>query len=203
MIRFFRELFIVDGSTEGSLAALVPYILTAVALGVLLSGVYYVLWRLLERRILSPLVEHPEGITLWEAGLDPKRGFVGRITALLLRSSSCFLYKTLTHEAYENRGSALMDSQTEEGDPTAEDAADARGKAVGKKKKKKPTYALPIFPDTYLTLRQSRVEYARRQVGQTKGDILMPLLYTSLITLAVWMCLMGSLDSIMAMFLEG
>ncbi len=187
MITFFRELFIIDGTAEGSVLELIPYILTAIALGVVLSGGYFVLWRLLERRVLTPLIDNPEGVTLAQAGLDPKESFLGRVVAFLLRSPSCMLYKTLTHRGYENRGSALTENAPEE--------------AEGKKKKEKPHYTLTVTADTHLTLREERVEYARRQAGQQVGDIVMPLVYTCLVTLGAWLCLMCSLDAIVAYLL--
>ena len=187
MITFFRELFILDGTTEGSVLELIPYILTAIALGVVLSGGYFVVWRLLERRVLTPLIDRPEGVTLAQAGLDPKESFLGRVVAFLLRSPSCMLYKTLTHEGYENRGSALTEEVPEE--------ADKKGK------KKKPRYTLTISADTRLTIREERVEYARRQAGQQVSDVVMSLVSTCLVSLGVWLCLMCSLDAIVAYFM--
>ncbi len=109
---FFKGLFKVDGAESGSVLAFLPYLITALAIGVVLASVYFTLWRFIEARLAKRLhaagaTAAADGVTLEEIGISAST-LRGRILRYLLRSRACMVYKNISCDELDAQRLAMM-----------------------------------------------------------------------------------------------
>ncbi len=128
-MNFFYDLFVLDGLSEEAAAsyAFLPFVVTALAVGVLIASVYFIVWRILEADMVKRLYESnatsaQDGKTLSDLGY--KSGSLReRLMLFLLRSQSCIIYKTVSCDALDAHKLALMKQAGEVAD-VPDDAPD-------------------------------------------------------------------------------
>ncbi len=126
-MNFIYDLFIVKDAPDGSIYALLPYIITAVAIGVILASAYFIVWRAIEASLAKKLraadaTTAADGKTLRELGYKP---FWSGILRYLFRSQACIIYKTISSDALDAHRLALMKQAGEVSDPADAVAEDA------------------------------------------------------------------------------
>ena len=186
---YLKSLFTIEGAAAGSLAASLPLIVTAIALGVILAGVLYTLWRGMEASFLGKLLSsnalaEESGKTLTELGYT-HNSFVAR----RLRSPLCFLYKTVSCKA---RDAHIADMQ----------ARMQNGEDGEKTPKTTAPLGFLVDEDTTFYILPDRLTYAKSKGGTFTIDDYMSLVYTSLLCIGIWFALLNVLDPLVA-FLGG
>lgn len=215
---YWKELFVVNGSEEGTLLSLLPVIITAVCIGVMLAGIWFTLTRALESYFLSHLVSAPateQGTTLTEMGLDPNSK-KARLLLWLLRRPSCSLYRFISHTEKVRHDEAL--SRLAEGtSPVANekaqesgdgDSCEAQNTAQGARALKRArrrafregARGYTLSPDTRYFLLPGEIDRAQQRAKDFGSSSWMSLIYTLLFSAGVWFALLNVLDRLVAFF---
>ncbi len=111
-LSFFKDLFIVEGAPEGSVLTFLPFLITALAVGVVLASVYFTVWQLISARLTRRLHEADataaaDAKTLEELGIAPE-SLRSRVLRFLLRSHACILYKNVSCDELDAQRLAMM-----------------------------------------------------------------------------------------------
>ncbi len=224
---FFRSLFTIDGAEANSALSTVPYIVTAIALGVLLAAVYFIIWRGIEAKIVKRLFDADatsaaDAKSLTEIGIGEKSG---KIIRFLLRSHSAMIYKNVSCDELDKvnldymRAIGAVSTPKEETSGTTEDAANAEEmttdatvddtktsdavseKPAKKTKKPRPKLRMKIPPDTKFYILPTRLSYVEEHALKFSRDDYWGLLYTSLGVVILWFLVMLLLDPLIGLFL--
>ena len=214
---YFRDLFTLDEG-DGSLAFL-PYLVTAVAVGVLLAAGYFTFWRAQESKLLRRLlaqnaVGQGNAKSLTDLGYRPGT-LDAKITLHALRSPACALYRNtssaeldalterFSHEGYEEQkegpkndtsGTNAESTSTPARDPKAE-AREARAAA---KRRRNMGLRLAVNQDTALYIPEEKRTYVEEHAAKFTTDDWMGLVYAACGVLLVWFLVLNLLKPLAA-----
>ncbi len=170
----FRDLFTVD---DAGLAPL-PYIITALLLGLILAQVYLTYCRTFEGKLLVAL--HAAG-AIGKAQAIPLSQLLpegaSKWTSLLLSSPSASIYRWVSN--------GILDERAEKGFSL---------------KEKKAKIQLELTPDTPFYIKEEFLPYVEERGIKATGELWMGVVYTALSTGVVWFILLYLLDDILALF---
>jgi hypothetical protein len=215
---YWKDLFTVEDVGDVYALTFLPYLVTGIAIGVILGGLYYAFWRTIESTFLYRLktnsaVGDKKAVTLETLGYKPGR-LRYRVVRRLLRSPHCFLYKTISVDELdhiENAPQSVLEPSPREAQTELTDAAeaielplqDAFSDQLHTSGKPRQRAAAPrrltISDDARFYIRVTSMEYAERHAIKLTHDNFTSLLFSILICLVVWFILMNSLDPFIAL----
>ncbi len=187
---FFSSLFTVEGAEAGSMLSLLPYVISAIALGVILASGLFTFWQGISSHLFGKLLEADavdpaSGKSLSELGYQTKK----KTLALLLRllsNPSCMLYKFISCSV---RDQHVLDMTTE-----TEESTEPSRKTAPRRFNLDENTPFYILPD--------RVAYVTGKGGTFKFDDAMSFVYVTLLCVGVWFAILSFLDPLVA-FLGG
>lgn len=190
---YLGDLFTVEGG-EGALD-LLPYILTAIAVGVLAAAVCFTIWRAWEASFLRRLTESganapAAGKTLAELGY--RQGSLRhRLLRRALRSPASVLYRNASSDVYDATRAAFAEAEGE-GESVADDDRAAR------RARRKMGLRLDTREDTRFYIPAERAAYVESRAACFSVDDVMGLVYAAVGTGVVWFLLLNLVDPLVA-----
>ncbi len=218
-LSFFTNLFVVEGAKEGSVLAFLPFMITALAIGVVLASVYFTVWRMIDARLVKRLYDAgataaSDGKTLGELGYQ-EEALATRVLRLLLASHACIIYKNVSCDALDAQRLALMKQDGEVSDPevgelapdepssskaiteasVTEDIGEEMPKKQAPRRKKiRPRTRIKITPDTRFYILPTSIEYVERHALKVSADDLWGLGFTLAGSVLIWLGALALLD---------
>ncbi len=205
---FFTDLFVVEGIDQASALVFLPFVITAIAIGVILAAAYFILWRGIEAKLIRRLYDAgatsaADAKTLAELGY--KSGKWEKFLRFLLGSHACMIYKNASCDVLDAQRLAFMRATGEipsPKDPAAEeDATDPATPAESKKKAPNARVRMQIGPDTKFYILPSRLSYVEEHALKFSSDDYWGLLYTTLGVGVLWFALLLLIDPLIGLFL--
>ena len=183
---FWKDMFSIENLDPTSPLTVLPFIITAVCLGVILASVLYTLWRYAFSKFLGGLIKQDavgceKAVSLADLGYTKKS-----VLVRLLLSPTSVLYKFVS--------SPLLDQQNE-----AISSALENGENVGKVVKNLAPRRLPVDESTTFYIPEDKAEYAKGKGGTFKVDDIMNLVYVVLACIGIWFMLLNFLDPLVAL----
>ena len=229
VVSYFADLFRVEKGGEAF--AFLPYLITAVAVGVILAAICFTVLRAREAAFLRRLAESgadaPDAAkTLSELGYE--RGTF-RYRRLLRRLSdpTGIFYRNASSDALDRLKAQFAASVVEQGNDAAtdgmsdaaNDAAAATGDSEEPTKKsgdaqqpdtphgkarrqKKPGFRLAVDDTTRFYIPAERRSYVETRAMKFSADDYMGLVYTSVAAALLWFLLLNVLDPLLGLFVK-
>ena len=215
---YFRDLFTFDAG-DGSLTYL-PFLVTAVAVGVLLAAGCFTIVRAQESKLLKRLLSadaigRGNAKSLTDLGYRPGT-LEAKLTLRALRSPACALYRNTSSaeldalkERFSGEGSAFgeapreqaetMTDEEREGKPDEKTAArKARAEA---KRRRNMGLRLAVNQETALYIPEEKRAYVEEHAAKFSPDDWMGLVYTACGVLIVWFLVLNLLKPLAAWLL--
>ena len=176
-LNFFTKLFDLDG---GGVVPYLPYLVTALFLGLILAAVYLALGQKIEAYFLLAL--HEKGATAPDKAVPLGELPVVRQNKLrlwvrwYLRSPACSLYRSVSNEVLDAR--------------TYEDFHKKKGSKI----------ALTLTPDTRFYILPERLAYVEERGMHFGSDAVMHLIYTVLACAFLWFITLWLLPTVVNLF---
>lgn len=182
---YMGDLFTVEAG-DGTLA-LLPYILTAIAVGVFAAAICFTVWRAWEASFLRRLTESgadaPErGKTLAELGYE-KSSLRCRLLRRALRSPASILYRNASSDVCDATRAAFAEGVA----PTRSETGDDR---AARRARKKMGLRLDVRDDTRFYIPSDRAAYVESRAARFTVDDVMGLVYAAIGTGVVWFLLL-------------
>lgn len=228
VVSYFADLFRVEKGGEAF--AFLPYLITAVAVGVILAAICFTVLRAREAAFLRRLAESgadaPDAAkTLSELGYE--RGTF-RYRRLLRRLSdpTGIFYRNASSDALDRLKAQFAASVVEQGNDAATDGmSDAANDAAatgdseeptkksgdaqepdtphGKaRRQKKPGFRLAVDDTTRFYIPAERRSYVETRAMKFSADDYMGLVYTSVAAALLWFLLLNVLDPLLGLFVK-
>lgn len=183
---YLGDLFTVE-SGDGTLA-LLPYILTAIAVGVFVAAICFTVWRAWEASFLRRLTESgadaPErGKTLAELGYE-KSSLRCRLLRHALRSPASILYRNASSDVCDATRAAFAENDAA---ATGSDRDDDR---AARRARRKMGLRLDVRDDTRFYIPAARAAYVESHAARFTVDDVMGLVYAAVGTGVVWFLLL-------------
>lgn len=227
---YIKELFIVDGAEEGSLVSLLPWIVTAICLGVVLAGLWFTISSCFERMFLTRLMRAQEasqsapreegseagsiaGVTFAELGYTTT-SCEARLMRWLLRRPSCSLYRFIGHTEAEAISEELAKLAASPAATTGEaptsggiTLTEGEQKAAEREAKKAKRTAFKNGAKGYLLPEDNRYyllegtkDKADERIQNAGAAAWMSLVYASLFSIGAGFIILNLLDRLVALF---
>ena len=186
LLSFFPSLFTVEGAEVGSVLSMLPYIITAIALGVILAGGVYTFWQGISSTLFKNLLDanaldKEAGKSLLDLGYGEKKKTL-KLLLRLLSKPTCVLYKFLSCDPRDKQIESLM----------------AEGDASQKPSKKVAPRRLEIDENTPFYILADKAEYAKKKGGKFQLDDVMSFVYVALLCVGIWFAVLSFLDPIVS-----
>ena len=183
LLSFFGNLFTVDGVEEGSMLSLLPFIISAIALGVILASGLFTFWQGISSHLFGSLLAH-EALDPSSAQPLSSLGYHGKkslkVLLYLLSNPSCMLYKFISSNVRDEHIKTMIEVEEE----------------TTKTTRKMAPRRFTIDENTPFYILPEKVAYVKEKGGTFKFDDVMSFVYVTLLCLVVWFALLSFLDPI-------
>lgn len=206
---YWGNLFRVD--VGGGAYAFLPYLLTAITVGVILAAGYFTVLRALEaaflRRLIGKGAEAPEDAkTLAELGYQPGT-FRTRCLRRMLRDPASIFYRNTTSDELDRvkMQFSAMQAIEEDGDAgtAAPGSAEARKAARAEmRRRKKLGVRLLAGDETHYYIPADRRDYAETHAAKFTADDAMGLVYTTVAAALLWFLLLNVLEPLLKLLVK-